>query len=372
MTAALATFALPAAALSTWALIRSPLGRRVVAEPRGDRWHERQTPLLGGVGLFAGLLVGVGAALAADALEPSKELFGILGGCAIVFAAGLADDLRALPPLAKIASQVAAAALVVATGLQVQIVGNDVLATAIALLWLVGMTNAFNLLDNMDGLAATMAAIACAYFAIDASTTHDNRLVLVVALAVGLACAGFLPFNLRLGKAAAVFMGDSGSQLLGFSLAALGLSASWKAAGTTVATLFLPILVLAVPILDTTLVTIVRILLTFALLVQFATFLSDLQRAPAGRMALVAIHTRRLVEVLVDFAIVGAAFFASYLLFVHGTGSTYQKHIFVVTLPVLLAARFALFIPFGLYRGVWRYAGAREATATTAASARVA
>src|SRR5919197_569539 len=296
MSAALATFALPAAALATWALIRSPLGRRVVAEPRGDRWHERQTPLLGGIGLFAGLLVGVGAALAADALEPSKELFGILGGCAIVFAAGLADDLRALPPAAKLASQVGA-----------------------------------------------------------------------VALAVGLACAGFLPFNLRPGKPAAIFMGDSGSQLLGFALAALGLSASWKAAGTTVAALFLPILVLAVPILDTTLVTIVRILLTFALLVQFATFLSDLQRAPAGRMALVAIHTRRLVEVLVDFAIVGAAFFASYLLFVHGTGSTYQKHIFVVTLPVLLAARFVFFILFGLYRGVWRYAGAREATATIAA-----
>src|SRR5204863_2118620 len=104
--------------------------------------------------------------------------------------------------------------------------GNDVLATAIALLWLVGMTNAFNLLDNMDGLAATLAAIACAYFAVDASTTHSNRMVLVLAIAVGLACAGFLPFNLRAGKSAAVFMGDSGSQVIGFDLAALGLSAS--------------------------------------------------------------------------------------------------------------------------------------------------
>src|ERR671925_113064 len=419
MSAALATFALPAAALMTWALIRPPLGRRVVAEPRGDRWHEQKTPMLGGVGLFAGLLAGVGAALAPGAPQGRGELLGTLGGCAIVSAAALPAPPRPPPPLAKLASQIGAAALVIATGLQVQIVGNDVLATAIALLWLVGMTNAFNLLDNMDGLAATMAAIACAYFAVDASTTHDNRLVLVLALAVGLACAGFLPFNLRPGKAAAVFMGDSGSQLLGFALAALGLSASWKAAGTTVAALF-------VPILDTTLVTIVRVLegrpiyqggrdhtshrlvyrglsekravlllgliaaalggtslaynninsgavtlvgvlLTFALLVQFATFLSDLERVPAGRMALVAIHVRRLVEVLVDFAIVGAAFFASYLLFVHGTGSTYQKHIFVVTLPVLLAARFALFIPFGLYRGVWRYAGAREATATVMA-----
>src|ERR671922_59903 len=343
MSAALATFALPAAALMTWALIRSSLGRRVVAEPRGDRWHEQKTPLLGGLGLFAGLLAGVGAALAADALEPSKELFGILGGCAIVFASGLADDLRALPPLAKLASQIGAAALVIATGLQVQIVGNDVLATAIALLWLVGMTNAFNLLDNMDGLAATMAAIACAYFAVDASTTHDNRLVLVLALAVGLACAGFLPFNLRPGKPAAVFMGDSGSQVLGFALAALGLSASWKAAGTTVAALFLPILVLAVPILDTTLVTIVRVL-------EGRPIYQGGRDHTSHRLVYRGLSEKRAV-----------------LLFVHGTGSTYQKHIFVVTLPVLLAARFALFIPFGLYRGVWRYAGAREATATVMA-----
>src|SRR5205085_1789421 len=101
MTAVLATVALPAAALTIWALLRSPLGLRLVAEPRRDRWHERQTPLLGGVGLFAGLLAGVGAALAAGALHPSEELFGILGGCAIVFTAGLLDQLRARPPSAS-------------------------------------------------------------------------------------------------------------------------------------------------------------------------------------------------------------------------------------------------------------------------------
>src|SRR2546423_1277554 len=84
------------------------------------------------------------------------------------------------------------------------------------------------------------AGIGCAYFAIDAVTTHRNRMVLVLSLAVGLACAGFLPFNLRPNRPAAVFMGDSGSQALGFALACLGLAASWKAAGTTVATLLLP------------------------------------------------------------------------------------------------------------------------------------
>ena len=122
------------------------------------------------------------------------------------------------------------------------------------------MTNAFNLLDNMDGLAATLAAIACAFFAIDAFTAHPNDLVATLSLAVAAACVGFLPYNLRLHRPAAVFMGDSGSQVLGFALAALALVASWKLAGSTVATLLLPILVLAVPILDTALVTIVRLL----------------------------------------------------------------------------------------------------------------
>ena len=133
------------------------------------------------------------------------------------------------------------------------------LGVAIALFWLVGITNAFNLLDNMDGLAATLAAIACVYFAIDAATVHENELVLVLSLSLAFACAGFLPFNLRPTDGARVFMGDAGSQLLGFLLAALALASSWTTAGTTVATMLLPLLVLAIPILDTTLVTVVRL-----------------------------------------------------------------------------------------------------------------
>jgi UDP-GlcNAc:undecaprenyl-phosphate GlcNAc-1-phosphate transferase len=130
-----------------------------------------------------------------------------------------------------------------------------VLAWAIGILWLVGMTNAFNLLDNMDGLAATLAAIACAFFAIDAYTVDPSRLAALVSLALCLGCVGFLPYNLRLNRPAAVFMGDSGSQVLGFVVGALGLSTAWTVAGSTVATLLLPVLILAVPILDTTLVT---------------------------------------------------------------------------------------------------------------------
>jgi UDP-GlcNAc:undecaprenyl-phosphate/decaprenyl-phosphate GlcNAc-1-phosphate transferase len=255
-----AAAAFPAAALAVWILLRSPFARRLVAAPTADRWHERATPLFGGVGIFLGLTAGIWIAAAADAFPVTKELGGIYGGIALLFLAGLVDDVRALPPLAKLLLQFAAGGLVVATGTNVHLVHSGILAGAIAVIWLVGMTNAFNLLDNMDGLAATLAAIAFAFFAIDAVSVHPSHTILALALAGALACAGFLPFNLRPHGKALVFMGDSGSQVLGFTLAALGLSASWKVAGTTIATFLLPILVLAVPILDTTLVTIVRLL----------------------------------------------------------------------------------------------------------------
>ena len=156
-------------------------------------------------------------------------------------------------------AQFAAAGIAIAAGLRVELIGNDLLATIVAVVWLVGITNAFNLLDNMDGLAATLAAVACGYFAIDAATLHEDELVLALALSLGFACVGFLPYNLRPGRRAAVFMGDSGSQVLGFMLAALALASSWTTAGTTVATMLLPLLVLAIPILDTTLVTVARL-----------------------------------------------------------------------------------------------------------------
>ncbi len=227
--------------------------------PTGERWHDRPTPTFGGVGIVCGLLAGVLLAVAVGAVDASWQLAGIMGGCVLLFAAGLLDDVRSLGPAAKLAAQFGAAGIAVASGLRVELIGNDAVATAVAIVWLVGITNAFNLLDNMDGLAATLATVACAYFAIDATTVHPNDLVLVLALSLGFACGGFLPFNLRPGGDALVFMGDSGSQVLGFLLAALGLAASWTTAGTTVATILLPLLVLAIPILDTTLVTVRRL-----------------------------------------------------------------------------------------------------------------
>jgi UDP-GlcNAc:undecaprenyl-phosphate/decaprenyl-phosphate GlcNAc-1-phosphate transferase len=426
VTALAAIVALPASFAVIWAALRSPLAHRLAAPPRDDRWHERETPLVGGVGIFAGLVAGVGVALATGVLEPSSELWGVVGGCALLFLAGFVDDLWALPAWIKLGTQLGAAALALASGVGVELFTNAWIAVPLGLIWLVGMTNAFNLLDNMDGLAATLAAIAAAYFAIDAVTIHPNDTVLVLAVAVALACLGFLPFNLRVRGSAAAFMGDSGSQVLGFAVACFGLLSSYKVAGSTAATLLLPILILAVPILDTTLVTIVRllegrpihqggrdhtshrlvyhglsekrsvvllaavsagvggtslaytvlddtwitlfgVLLTFAMLVQFASFLSDIDRDRPPATSFLALHRRRFVEVVVDFALISAGFLAAYLLVVGGEGTVYQRFMFTSALPLLLVSRYLAFIVFGLYRGVWRYAGARDATSVLAA-----
>ena len=425
--AIVAIAALPVTFAVLWMLLRSPIGARLVAVPSDERWHEQPTPTFGGVGIFAGFVCGILLALAVGAVEWSGELGGILAGVTIVFVAGLVDDLRHLSPLAKLAAQITAAVIVLASGLNVEIVGNDVLAWAIGLLWLVGITNAFNLLDNMDGLAATLAVVSCGYFAIDAFTEHDNTTVLVLALALGLACAGFLPFNLRPQRGAAVFMGDSGSLVIGFGLASLALAASWTVAGTTVATILLPLLVLAIPILDTTLVTIARlvekrpvtqggrdhtshrlvyyglsetkavlllaivasaigatalaynvldngrltavgVLVTFVLLVQFGSFLSDLEERsrrgvegpePSLWRAIV-FEPRRLVEVFVDFVLICASFLIAYLLAVGGTGTDFERSVYLSALPILLASTYVFFVALGVYRRVWRYATARD------------
>ena len=234
----MAIVALPAASAVIWALLRSPLARRLVARPVGRPLaRRRRRRASAGSASSPASASGSGPPPRSARSTRARSSLGIYAAIALVFAAGLADDLFGLPPLAKLAAQGAAAAIVLATGTHVQLVHNEVIGDAIAVVWLIGVANAFNLLDNMDGLAATLAAIAFGFFAVDAVTVHPNDAALAFALAGALACVGFLPFNLRPRGRALVFMGDSGSQMLGFALAALGLTSSWRVAGTTVATL---------------------------------------------------------------------------------------------------------------------------------------
>jgi UDP-GlcNAc:undecaprenyl-phosphate GlcNAc-1-phosphate transferase len=412
-----AVAAFPAAAIAVWTLLHSRFARSLEQRPEESRWRTMPTPLVGGIGIYVGLFAGVWLATLGP-LRANEQLLGILAGGTVLFAAGLVDDVWSVPPVAKLGTQILGAAIVLSTGTSVQIVHTPWIAVPLGVLWLVAMTNAFNLLDNMDGLAGSLAVIAAGFFAADAALQHSTRLVLDVSLALALAVLGFLPFNLRPGKRALAWMGDSGSQLIGFTLAALGLASSYTVATSTVATLVLPVLVLAVPILDTTLVTIVRlldgrpvsqggrdhsshrlvslglsetsavvllalvaaalgatslayeafgngrvaalgVLFTFALLVQFGSFLADVDRGASRRPLYV--YTRRVAEVLVDGAIIAGAFLAAYLVRFDGIGTPNQRHYFLLTLPILLFCRYVALLLLGMYAGVWRYASSRDA-----------
>ena len=129
---------------------------------------------------------------------------------------------------------------------------------------------------------------------------------------------------------------------------------------------------LAYKVLDDTRITLLGVLITFAFLLQFGSYLADVNRAPVSDrapsfVASLLVHRRRLVEVVVDFLLITASFTAAFIIRLEGTGVMWQRHVFDRSLPALLVARYVFFIAFGLYRGVWRYAGARDAVSVLAA-----
>ncbi|MCK6480012.1 MAG: hypothetical protein L6R43_07645 [Planctomycetes bacterium] len=222
----------------------------LVNVPRADRWSKRSTPLLGGVALFAGFLAATLAFL--PLREPRVQA--VLAGAALLFAVGLWDDAKHLRPSTKLAAQLAAAAILILGGIEVEIAGRRVFGIPLTILWVVGITNALNLLDNMDGLAGGVGAIGALVMAAFAATTGVDWLA-PLALAVAGAALGFLPWNV---SPARQFLGDAGSLPLGFLLAAVGILGTYREAGNVLLVLAAPVFVLGVPILDTTLVTLVR------------------------------------------------------------------------------------------------------------------
>ncbi|MCU0725449.1 MAG: hypothetical protein MUE73_06630 [Planctomycetes bacterium] len=224
----------------------------VVDRPVKDRWNRREVPLLGGVAIFAAFLLAVlvsggfrGPALA------------VLPGAVLLFATGIIDDLRGLRPSTKLVAQVVAAALLVIAGVEARFADERVLTISLTILWVVGITNALNLIDNMDGLCAgvgTLAAGALAAYALRFSVEPFPEIARV-ALALAGAQAGFLVFNVN---PARVFMGDAGALTIGYLLAALSIAGTYEHAGSLFLILAVPVLVLAVPILDTTFVTVMR------------------------------------------------------------------------------------------------------------------
>lgn len=235
---------------------------------REDRWHKRPTPVFGGIAIVLGFAVALAAAImffpgARFSLEPSSRaviplspLTGLISAGAMMFLLGLADDLFQLRPATKLVGQVSAATLLVVSGIGVWLTGVYAVDAMISVFWFVGITNALNLLDNMDGLAGGIAFIAAAFMGI--TFVLEGRLEFaVVAFSLCGALGGFLVHNY---PPARIFMGDSGSLFLGLSLAGLGLSPAAGLSRELFAVVALPAVILAIPILDTTFVTLTRLL----------------------------------------------------------------------------------------------------------------
>ncbi len=239
-------------------LLGTPLARRlglrlqVLDQPDARRKvHSTPTPRLGGVAIFLSTLLVV--LLLGDQLNV-EQLGSILIGATGVSVLGLWDDRRSIPAWSKLLGQLLAAGLLVATGVRVSALPWAWLNVVVTVVWVVGITNAMNLLDNMDGLSGGIAAIAAGYFALICAFT-GQYLVGTLSVALMAACIGFLVYNWN---PATIFMGDSGSLFIGFMLAALGIKVRFPQ-NVPFVTWVVPLLVLLVPLFDTSLVTVSRL-----------------------------------------------------------------------------------------------------------------
>jgi UDP-GlcNAc:undecaprenyl-phosphate GlcNAc-1-phosphate transferase len=222
-----------------------------VVAPRNDRWHSKPTALMGGIGIFFSYCVAI-------FLTHHKDInLTILGAGALIFTIGLIDDLKEIKPIIKLIGQVACTFILLYNGYSF---GGGLLGWAgipLTFLWVMGITNAINLLDNMDGLSAGISAIV-AFISGVLGILSGEIIIATMAFALTGSSLGFLIFNF---KPAKIFMGDCGSLFLGFSLSFLSIAAQGKlGSSSAVLVLLVPISLMIIPIMDTSLVVFKRII----------------------------------------------------------------------------------------------------------------
>ena len=381
---------------------------RFVAHPVVDRWHTRPVPLLGGSAIVAAFLCGI----AAWSMEPS--LTPLLVCCGLMFVLGVADDVRAIAPGTKLVGQMVIAGIVVSMVGPISITGWPVIDQLLAFTWIIGITNAFNLLDNMDGLAAGVATLAGLCYLTLLVPAGGSPLTLSIAAFVG-AVSGFLVYNY---PPASIFMGDGGSHFLGSFLASASLLATPGMKGRLVPAAVFPILILLVPIFDTAFVTLTRRLsgrsalvggrdhtshrlvtlgaservavLSLYILAAVGGLLAiALQRLRVGSaiwlvalyclvLAVVAVvlghvahpekqsaavdppllseiaYRRRVLELMLDVALLTLAYYAAFRLRFQGDALSTFFPPFVRSVPVVVGAQIAGLYAAGKYRQVWR------------------
>ncbi len=411
------------------------LKNRWVAQLSTERWHSRVTALLGGMALY--LAFSVPLIIQADfstvlhrilhdsqpAQMPSFAAASWLG-MTFVFGLGLVDDFWHIKPQTKLIGQIVAASLITFLGFRLNWFESLTLDILITIIWIVGITNALNLIDNMDGLCAGVGLIAAVFWAaIYAGHAQEPALVAMV-LAAGL--AAFLIFNF---SPASIFMGDCGSLQIGFALAVLSLPFSTEQASNSVAAYAVPVLILLVPIFDTTLVTLIRILsgrnastggrdhashrlvlmgfserrsvlvfcgisivsgfsavfvsqsdtLTSPLVIipvvlavlLMGVFIAKLRVYPEAEFCLLRdrsysavlfdlTYKRQLLMVLLDFGLIAFSYYVSYRLRFSAEVFPYYFKVFLRSLPAVIICKFAAFFALGIYRGQWTSMGVSD------------
>src|SRR5436190_5998266 len=399
--------------------------RELVARPSADRWHQRPTALLGGIAIALGTVAGMLAwfllGTPGVAGDPTRLLASgaVAGTAAFMFGVGLVDDLVQLRPQLKFSAQLLAGIVLVATGATLAITPWHLVNVLATVFWFIALTNAFNLLDNMDGVAAGVAGIAAAFlgvtFALQGAWLHA-----AAAWSVAGASLGFLRYNF---SPASIFMGDTGSLFIGSLLAGLVVTSPASVSGNLVAVVFVPLAIMAVPILDTALVTVTRTLASRAisqggrdhsthrlvalglterhvalLLYAFAAVgggvglvLMRLDRAlglvlgivfltamsllaaylgrlqvgypdkaagwkPVTVLATELLYKRRLAAMLLDVVLVSLAYYGAFRLrFEGGAAPPGYTAAYQATLGLVIAVKVIMFGLFGVYRGAWRY-----------------
>jgi UDP-GlcNAc:undecaprenyl-phosphate GlcNAc-1-phosphate transferase len=435
-------YILPFAGSFLLSLLLTPLVKKValrtgqVAVPRDTRWHKKATPLMGGVAIFLSAIITWIFSFAFTDWQFAGRLYlPVILGSLAMFLLGLTDDIISMDPQHKLAAQIIISSIVVYFGLRLSWTSSKTLNLVLSIVWIVGITNAFNLLDNMDGLSAGIAFVAGIFVFLTqflrAEMSQPLSFVLLASAGYLGAILGFLVYNFN---PASIFMGDAGSLFIGFMIACLTMisgsqQAMGEGMGHLLSVIAIPIFIVLIPIVDTGFVSVMRklfnrpisqggkdhsshrmvavglserkavlvlygfsaasgiIALTFhywnfsttlalvvfylVLVALFWIYLGRVKIYPeksilsndASRVLtpiLVDItYRRRLFEVFLDFILVSAAYYTSYLLRFEGNmGGNFD--FFLKSLPIVVACQILSFYVMGVYRGVWERTGIRD------------
>ena len=390
----------------------------LVAVPKENRWHKKPTALLGGVGIYLSFIIP-----ALIFVPLNKLTIGIFFCITAIFGLGLYDDLREVKPYTKFVFQVVVTIIVILFGLKIKIIPHVYIAIPLTVFWIVGITNALNILDNMDGLSCgiTLVSSICIFI-----YAMQNNLYLVMLFSSVLSgtTLGFLIFNFNPAK---IFMGDCGSLFLGFLLSTITILGTWQEATNLLFVLIVPLFILVIPIFDTTLVTFYRkkhgqlvsqggkdrsshrlvflglsekravfilmgislffgilivclsgldlftILILFSVLfvclLFFGIFLggirvyADETRKSLQRKGLinsVILYKKQVLQILVDIIVINIAYISAYLLKFEGIVSDENMRLIETSLPIMILVKISFFSIFGLYKSEWRYIGIHD------------